>query len=375
MAAWLIPVGIAAGSAVAKTPIRYLVKWITPTGKTATKSVVSKEAGIKVLGKKGFKPSDIKVETGKGVRAKGAEPKKTKSSGRWEKFRKHGSQVGGPEIIISGPGGPDNPKEMKTDLSNWGVSDQVISELRGDDLRKAHKAKRLEVKGRRGGGKVIYKSEGSKVINKKKKRKTGKVKVTAVDRKTGKKDPAETKRIKKATELFERTYPSEMTGMGLGLRSPIQRGVNDLIRQFVSDEDARTMRAARKVADHPRMQEKGLTGSRSKPLDAPRKHGGGMSRVGLSPAEEKHEGKSRSTGTLSEAKRKLYMNTGGKVGDKKQGYKARKDESISERVKKKRTPKELTASRDESYGKWGKGKGKGKINQTDGNKLVASLYD
>ena len=256
MAAWLIPVGIAAGSAVAKPAIRYLAKWITSTGKTATKSVGSKEAGIKVLGKKGFKPSDIKVETGKGIRAKGAEAKKTA-----EKFRKHGSQVGGPEIIISGPGGPDNPKEMKTDLSNWGVSDQVISELRGDDLRKAHKAKRLEVKGRRGGGKVIYKAHG------------------------------------------------------------------------------------------------------------------GMSRVGLSPAEEKHEGKSRSTGTLSEAKRKLYMNTGGKVGDKKQGYKARKDESIAQRVKKKRTPKQLAASRDESYGKWGKGKGKGKINHADGNKLVASLYD
>ena len=66
---------------------------------------------------------------------------------------------------------------------------------------------------------------------------------------------------------------------------------------------------------------------------------------------------------------------GGKVGKKKQGYKARKDESIAERVKKKRTPKELVASRDESYGKWGKGKGKGKINHADGNKLVASLYD
>ena len=66
---------------------------------------------------------------------------------------------------------------------------------------------------------------------------------------------------------------------------------------------------------------------------------------------------------------------GGKVGDKKQGYKARKDESIAQRVKKKRTKKQLKASRDESYGKWGKGKGKGKINQTDGNKLVASLYD
>ena len=47
---------------------------------------------------------------------------------------------------------------------------------------------------------------------------------------------------------------------------------------------------------------------------------------------------------------------------KKQGYKDRKDESIAMRIKKKRTPKELKASRDESYGKWGSGKGKGKIN-------------
>ena len=54
------------------------------------------------------------------------------------------------------------------------------------------------------------------------------------------------------------------------------------------------------------------------------------------------------------------MKKGGKA--KKQGYKARKDESIAMRIKKKRTPKELKASRDESYGKWGSGKGKGKIN-------------
>ena len=33
------------------------------------------------------------------------------------------------------------------------------------------------------------------------------------------------------------------------------------------------------------------------------------------------------------------------------------------RIKMKRTPKELKASRDESYGKWGSGKGKGKINK------------
>ena len=54
------------------------------------------------------------------------------------------------------------------------------------------------------------------------------------------------------------------------------------------------------------------------------------------------------------------MKKGGKA--KKQGYKARKDESIAMRIKKKRTPKQLKASRDESYGKWGSGKGKGKIN-------------
>ena len=54
------------------------------------------------------------------------------------------------------------------------------------------------------------------------------------------------------------------------------------------------------------------------------------------------------------------MKKGGKA--KKQGYKDRKDESIAMRIKKKRTPKQLKASRDESYGKWGSGKGKGKIN-------------
>ena len=53
---------------------------------------------------------------------------------------------------------------------------------------------------------------------------------------------------------------------------------------------------------------------------------------------------------------------GGKVKKKKQGYKDRKDESIAMRIKKKRTKKQLKASRDESYGKFGsamKKKGKG----------------
>ena len=48
---------------------------------------------------------------------------------------------------------------------------------------------------------------------------------------------------------------------------------------------------------------------------------------------------------------------------KEQGYKDRKDESIAMRVKKKRTKKQLKSSRDESYGKFGSGKGKGKINK------------
>ena len=49
------------------------------------------------------------------------------------------------------------------------------------------------------------------------------------------------------------------------------------------------------------------------------------------------------------------------------GKKARKDESIAMRVKKKRTPKQLAASRDDSYGKWGsKAKKRGRINLSSG---------
>ena len=55
---------------------------------------------------------------------------------------------------------------------------------------------------------------------------------------------------------------------------------------------------------------------------------------------------------------------GCKVGKKKQGYKARKDESIAMRIKKKRTAKQLKASRDDSYGRFGsKAKKSGKINK------------
>jgi len=55
---------------------------------------------------------------------------------------------------------------------------------------------------------------------------------------------------------------------------------------------------------------------------------------------------------------------GGSVKKKKQGYKDRKDESIAMRIKKKRTKKQLKASRDDSYGRFGsKAKKSGKINK------------
>ena len=62
----------------------------------------------------------------------------------------------------------------------------------------------------------------------------------------------------------------------------------------------------------------------------------------------------------------MGLKDGGPVGKKQQGFKDRKDESIAMRIKKKRTPAQLKASRNESYGKFGKGTGKGKINKRGG---------
>ena len=114
--------------------------------------------------------------------------------------------------------------------------------------------------------------------------------------------------------------------------------------------------------------------------------GGKMKQVGLHTAEMRSGGKDLHQ-PQSKIKKRIHEETtyakkGGQVGKKKkkkvgkkeQGYKARKDESIAMRVKKKRTKKQLKASRDESYGKWGKGKGKGKINRA-GDALVAASYD
>ena len=59
------------------------------------------------------------------------------------------------------------------------------------------------------------------------------------------------------------------------------------------------------------------------------------------------------------------MKAGGRVQKSGGGMStARKDESIAMRIKKKRTAKQLKASRDESYGKFGsKAKKSGKINR------------
>ena len=73
-------------------------------------------------------------------------------------------------------------------------------------------------------------------------------------------------------------------------------------------------------------------------------------------------------GSKSKGKRKHVRKLGGTITD--QGYKDRKDESVAMRIKKKRTPNQLTASRDESYGKFGHGTGKGKINKAKAGGVV-----
>ena len=71
------------------------------------------------------------------------------------------------------------------------------------------------------------------------------------------------------------------------------------------------------------------------------------------------KGMAKGMGTTVEGFKK-----GGSAKKKKQGFKDRKDESIAMRVKKKRSAKQLKASANESYGKFGsKAKKSGKINK------------
>ena len=76
--------------------------------------------------------------------------------------------------------------------------------------------------------------------------------------------------------------------------------------------------------------------------------------------------KAKGGGINQHKKMAMGLKDGGPVGKKQQGYKDRKDESIAMRVKKKRTKKQLRDSANESYGKFGKGTGKGVINKRGG---------
>ena len=74
--------------------------------------------------------------------------------------------------------------------------------------------------------------------------------------------------------------------------------------------------------------------------------------------------KSKRTPTMLMDRGPAGMKKGGRVGKKEQGFKDRKDESIAMRVKKKRTKKQLKASANESFGKFGsKARKRGKINR------------
>ena len=128
--------------------------------------------------------------------------------------------------------------------------------------------------------------------------------------------PAEEKRVKKVTTMTpaDKKRVKKLTTITPAEQSKIDKGIKK--RRMSLDKDVKEWKKQNK--------------SRGKVIQ--KKHGG-MTHVGLSPAEEAR------AGTMSEAGRERYMAKGGKVGNKK---------SQGKRISNK---------------------------QTDGNKLVASLYD
>jgi len=144
------------------------------TGKTIKKVFKDPKAAKKWLQDQGA--TEIKTGSPKGVSARGGQTREAQFPESLLRKKQGGSQVGPvpdpkrkPKIIISGPGKKITEQEMKNDLSRWGVGDEVILELRGQALRTAYAAMKKKVESRKGGGKVLYKAEGSKLINKKKK--------------------------------------------------------------------------------------------------------------------------------------------------------------------------------------------------------------
>ena len=299
------------------------------------------------------------------------------------------------EIIISGPSGLNNPKEMKADLDMWGVSPREYKNLKGSDLRKAWKSWHNIMESREGGKKVMKKKEG-KVIYK---RQGGMSRVglsPAEEARSGTMSEAKREKYMQGGGPIHTTFPkrahprTEGRKTAVDLFPKVERKAGTMVtngkREKVKVVRGRPLSlkgkhmpyrkgsqsAIRKALKRTMLPDESILGTRTG-----------------TPAERKKDAKKElarirkleaaNQDTLFPSKK-----AGGKVLEtkkkKKQGYKDRKDESIAQRVKKKRTKKQLKASRDESYGKWGKGKGKGKIRritskQTDGNKLVASLYD
>tara|TARA_R110002110_G_scaffold88270_1_gene229814 strand:- start:21 stop:1463 length:1443 start_codon:yes stop_codon:yes gene_type:complete len=96
--------------------------------------------------------------------------------------------------------------------------------------------------------------------------------------------------------------------------------------------------------------------------------GGATSGLGQSGA-----GSASLRGTGRKPAARVEKNLGGPIMNR-QGYGDRKDESIAMRLRKKRTPAQLRASANESYGKFGRGTGTGVINRgVGGAALKASL--
>jgi len=96
-----------------------------------------------------------------------------------------------------------------------------------------------------------------------------------------------------------------------------------------------------------------------------------LEELGRVDAEKAYTGKGKRN--LKDEKKRIVRElkaTGGQVGKKKQGYKAREDESLGMRTGKESGKKQsMKDRRDESYGKWGRRPNQS-INKSEGNKWI-----
>ena len=96
-----------------------------------------------------------------------------------------------------------------------------------------------------------------------------------------------------------------------------------------------------------------------------------LEELGRVDAEKAYTGKGKRN--LRDEKKRIVRELkadGGKVGKKKQGYKAREDESLGMRTGKESGKRQsMQDRRDESYGAWGKRPNQ-KINKSEGNKWI-----